>query len=218
MASGSWIVVQLHLSSLTAHPRLVQAHLLEVEAARGHGSETGTCSHRSGQSSFNQSGQTPKVQMERGISPSVNSVADLVAARKRPSGLFNMSMTAEQILEAWDVKRSDGHDSEKVRMSLELQAPISDACAKVERKLAKFLLSAPYELAMSCLVLANTLWMAMLLQVEGSNIGSGIRGVESTDMLSTWRTIFTLGDAVFATFFIVEVGVSPNRGPSMNPK
>ncbi|CAE7235941.1 unnamed protein product, partial [Symbiodinium pilosum] len=58
---------------------------------------------------------------------------------------------------------------------------------------------------MSCLVLANTVWMAAQLQAEGSILGSYLRGDTDLSSLSTTRSVFVIGEQCFAAIFVFEV-------------
>ena len=187
--------------------KLVHAHMLEVEAARGHGSEA-SHSVPLGAPLGQAISQTTSQMEPTQLSPSM--AALLKMQKKRSSEHSTSSVTAEKILQAWDEEDSLSQSEPPSPLGLDkaLQS-LPDAKGHPESKspLTECVLSSAYELAMSLLVLANTAWMAVMLQVEGDIIGPAIRGQEEgfQDAVAMWKDAFMIGDTVFAAIFVVEV-------------
>ena len=188
--------------------RLAQAHYTELEAARVAGSNSGVSSQPMGP--LRERGiSSDTTQMEAAhpspqLSPSMGAL--LAARLRRTSEASSASVTADRILKAWEAEGDllpnqemhggCGEDTPEL--------PCQQKGAKVGL-LRRCLLSARFEVAMSCLVLANTVWMAAQLQAEGSILGSYLRGDTDLSSLSTTRSVFVIGEQCFAAIFVFEV-------------
>ncbi|CAE7352887.1 Catsper1 [Symbiodinium sp. CCMP2456] len=104
---------------------------------------------------------------------------------------------ANTILEAWD--EQEHQEMRDIHNQTRFSTSESDPPTRTER-CQDFLVSATYEGVMAGVLVANMLWMAWTVQVQGEQI-------DLTDTsfgvgMQIWREIFYLGDAIFAGLYI----------------
>jgi len=139
------------------------------------------------------------VGMERMMTPmSVNSNLSYPGQwRNKRLSSQSALVDANTILEAWD--EQEHQEMRDIQNQTRFSTSESDTPTRSER-CQDFLVSATYEGFMAGVLVANMLWMAWTVQVQGGQINS------LTDTfgvgMEIWREIFYLGDAIFAGLYI----------------
>ncbi|CAE7856348.1 Catsper1, partial [Symbiodinium microadriaticum] len=134
--------------------------------------------------------------MERMMTPTSNTSYPGQWRNKRLSSQSAL-VDANTILEAWD--EQEHLEMRDIQNQTRLSTSESDPPTRSER-CQDFLVSASYEGVMAAVLVANMLWMAWTVQVQGEQIN--LTDTSFGVGMEIWREIFYLVDAIFAGLYI----------------